>query len=202
MIFRDHDKERRDLTVKDSSGKVADFGCLGSEGQTDGHMLHEMLKSKPGLEVVGIDIKEGADVRHDLNDFPYPFDDSSFDTVVAGYIIDHLLNPYLFLKECHRILKPGGKIIITVSNATGLTYIVNPRFSQEQEKFDNHYYAWTSPMIEKLLQTIGFQPIEIKHMIWMWNRNIPFRFLTHFVKRLRPIFYITAEKSSSIGNGT
>jgi SAM-dependent methyltransferase len=54
------------------------------------------------------------DVQHDLNAFPYPFDDSSFDHVFASHILEHLDRPFLVMKELHRILKPGGTLTVKV----------------------------------------------------------------------------------------
>lgn len=43
---------------------------------------------------------------------PFPFPDESFDVVFSKSFIEHMENPIYFLKECYRILKPLGKVII------------------------------------------------------------------------------------------
>ncbi len=45
---------------------------------------------------------------------PYP--DESFDVVTCVVSIDYLISPIEVLKEVHRILKPGGKVILSQSN--------------------------------------------------------------------------------------
>jgi SAM-dependent methyltransferase len=40
----------------------------------------------------------------------------TFDTVLAGEIIEHLSDPLMFLRECNRILKPGGRLLISTIN--------------------------------------------------------------------------------------
>ena len=55
---------------------------------------------------------EGVDVIHDLNKFPYPFKDNTFDIILASQIIEHLDNPLSFIKELWRIAKPGAEINI------------------------------------------------------------------------------------------
>jgi SAM-dependent methyltransferase len=52
------------------------------------------------------------DVLHDLNQFPYPFSDSSFDLIEADHVLEHLEDPFLVMKELHRILKSNGRLII------------------------------------------------------------------------------------------
>ena len=53
----------------------------------------------------------------DLNiDYTLPYDNESFDIVTCVVSIDYLIQPIEVLKEVHRVLKPGGKIIISQSN--------------------------------------------------------------------------------------
>lgn len=55
---------------------------------------------------------------------PYPYEDESFDIVLCCEILEHLvLNPFNLFKETKRILKPGGKLIITTPNAVRLTNV-------------------------------------------------------------------------------
>jgi len=66
--------------------------------------------------MVGIDInpRSQADVIHDLNLFPYPFDDSTFDEILADNTVEHLENLPQVMEEIYRIAKPGAIIKITV----------------------------------------------------------------------------------------
>ena len=58
-------------------------------------------------------IKErGIDVIHNLEIFPYPFKDNTFEYIRASQIIEHLNDPQKFIKELWRIAKPGAKILI------------------------------------------------------------------------------------------
>jgi len=47
-----------------------------------------------------------------------PFADNTFDYVISSDVIEHTPDPYLAVKEMIRVLKPGGKICITVPNRT------------------------------------------------------------------------------------
>lgn len=63
------------------------------------------------------------DLVHDLNVFPYPFEDGSIDLVEASHLIEHLNRPFDVMKEIHRILKVGGKAIIKVPHfSRGMTH--------------------------------------------------------------------------------
>lgn len=53
----------------------------------------------------------------DLNADPtIPYPDASFDVVTCVVSIDYLIEPIKVLKEVHRVLKPGGKVIVSQSN--------------------------------------------------------------------------------------
>lgn len=53
----------------------------------------------------------------DLNESPVlPFQDASMDVVTCAVPIDYLIHPIQVLQECHRILRPGGKVIVSFSN--------------------------------------------------------------------------------------
>lgn len=48
----------------------------------------------------------------DLDCFPYPFSDDSVDNIRMNHVLEHLKNPYRVLVECHRILRPEGKLVV------------------------------------------------------------------------------------------
>lgn len=64
-----------------------------------------------------------VDCVHDLNVFPYPFKDSSFDFVLASHIIEHLDKPFVVMQELHRIMRPGARLVVKVPHwSRGFTH--------------------------------------------------------------------------------
>jgi SAM-dependent methyltransferase len=56
-------------------------------------------------------------VIHDINqDQRLPFDDASFDSVVCSLSIEYITQPSILFDEVARILRPGGRVIISFSN--------------------------------------------------------------------------------------
>lgn len=60
-----------------------------------------------------------VDVVHDINQFPYPFEDNEFDYILARHALEHVPHHIagygkdgfiLVMEEFHRILKPGGTL--------------------------------------------------------------------------------------------
>ncbi len=52
---------------------------------------------------------------------PLPFGDGVFDVVACLEGIEHLRHPYAFVEECHRLLRPGGRLILSTPNILKLT---------------------------------------------------------------------------------
>ena len=58
------------------------------------------------------------DIVHDLNDFPYPFGDSSVDEIIMQNVLEHVEDPIKSLEEIYRISKPGAVWKITIPHYT------------------------------------------------------------------------------------
>ncbi|NIQ14667.1 MAG: methyltransferase domain-containing protein [Candidatus Dadabacteria bacterium] len=84
--------------------KILDLGCG-----------HNKIQNSTGVD---IDENCGADVIHDLNNFPYPFDSNSFDIIYLRNILEHLDDPKKSIEECVRIAKNGGFILILLVHFT------------------------------------------------------------------------------------
>jgi predicted SAM-dependent methyltransferase len=51
----------------------------------------------------------------DLNR-PLPVESASVDCTYAFSVLEHLLMPCAFLAECHRVLRPGGRLVLLTPN--------------------------------------------------------------------------------------
>lgn len=88
-------------------------------------IISQKLK-EAGFDVVAADINphyfsiqgipcKKADLNLDL-----PFEDGAFDFVLCSNGIEHLENPFHFVRECFRVLKGKGKLLITTPNILNL----------------------------------------------------------------------------------
>lgn len=64
----------------------------------------------PGSVGVDFDPATTADVIHDLDVFPWPFPDRSFDRIVCWHVLEHLKTPWRAMKELERLARPGAKV--------------------------------------------------------------------------------------------
>jgi len=54
------------------------------------------------------------DVVHDMNVFPYPFEDNTFDLIEADHVLEHMEDPFGIMRELHRISKNDASVVIRV----------------------------------------------------------------------------------------
>lgn len=94
-------------------------------------------------DFVNIDIVDfGGNLIHDLNTFPYPFDENTFDYIYASHVLEHLDSFYKTITELSRILKPGGILEVYAP------FFLNTKFFGEPDHkipfsirtFDNYEY--------------------------------------------------------------
>lgn len=98
--------------------ELGDFHTVLDIGSGEG--IHSRLFAEAGKEVTAIDygksplFRENASVRQIIADFnTYDFG-CQFDCVWASHVLEHQLNPNLFLKRIHSLTKEGGYVAITV----------------------------------------------------------------------------------------
>lgn len=68
---------------------------------------------RPGYVNVDNNGRYRLDVRHDLDVYPYPFEDGRFREIVASHVIEHLDSPLAFLAELYRIAANGALVRIS-----------------------------------------------------------------------------------------
>lgn len=87
---------------------IYEFGALQVPGNEE---LANLRPVFPGKEYVGCDMQEGLGVDKVLNLHDIDLPDNSVGTVIAVETLEHVENPFIALKEIHRILKPGGIVL-------------------------------------------------------------------------------------------
>ncbi|HWC85619.1 MAG TPA: methyltransferase domain-containing protein [Solirubrobacteraceae bacterium] len=112
-------------------GAVLDVGCGSAK--------------TPGA--VGLDIspETQADVVHDLERFPYPFADSSFDQVLMQDVLEHVRDPIRVVEELHRVLRPNG-----------ILQLRTPHFSSALAYGDPSHQHYFSSLAIRSLAEPGF----------------------------------------------
>lgn len=82
--------------------------------------------AKQGYVNLDIVHLQGVDIVHNLNNYPYPFNDNEFDEVLCHHVLEHLDDIVKPLEEIWRITRNGARIIIEVPIFPGIGAIVDP----------------------------------------------------------------------------
>ncbi|MEO6716236.1 MAG: class I SAM-dependent methyltransferase [Novosphingobium sp.] len=103
------------------TGKLLDVGC--------GQMPFRHLLP-PGTNYTGIDIPDagrfGMGKHADIVEFDgttIPFPDNHFDTVMCTEVLEHAVQPEALIAEMHRVLRPGGSLVLTVPFAARVHHV-------------------------------------------------------------------------------
>ena len=112
-----------------TNGRILDLGC-GSG------IYYQQLKQKNNL-VDGIDIADhsielckirGYNLCLKADAIDLPFENNTYDFVFSTEVIEHIENFNKMLQEVHRILKPGGRMILTTTNYSTSLFVFFRRF--------------------------------------------------------------------------
>lgn len=141
-------------------GRLLDVGCGG------GRFLNRMRKR--GWQVEGIDFDEQAAQKvtarygitahtGDLVQCALP--EASFDAITMSQTIEHLYDPAATLRECLRLLKPGGVLVMTTPNAHSVCANEFGAYWRGWEA-PRHLQVFTVDSLSRLTRSTGLEVTE------------------------------------------
>jgi 2-polyprenyl-3-methyl-5-hydroxy-6-metoxy-1,4-benzoquinol methylase len=155
-LQREADYLRFMTLANELTGSLLDVGCGG------GRLLNRMKKR--GWQVAGTDFDEQATnkvtarygVQTYVGDLPQcNLSANSFDVVTMSQTIEHLYDPQATLRECLRILKPGGLLVMTTPNECSLSAREYGAFWRGWEA-PRHLHLFSVASLQRLIQQAGF----------------------------------------------
>jgi SAM-dependent methyltransferase len=131
--------ERHSKTLQ---GPLLDIGC-GTKPYRD---------LFPTTIYVGLEIDHESSRKRGIADAFYdgtvfPFADGEFSAVLCNQVLEHVFNPQEFLSEVHRVLKPGGRMLLSVPFV----------WDEHEQPFD--YARYSSFGLAALMRESGFRVV-------------------------------------------
>ncbi|HEX8549874.1 MAG TPA: class I SAM-dependent methyltransferase [Cytophagaceae bacterium] len=131
---------------KDKKLVLADYGC--------GNKPYEVLIGPYVERYIGLDLIENpiADI-HISPEGKIDLDNQSLDVVLSTQVLEHVVNPLLYLSEANRVLKKDGLLILSTHGY----WMFHPD--------PTDFWRWTSTGLRKIVSEAGFEIVYFKGII-------------------------------------
>lgn len=143
-------------------------GRLLEVGSGSGRFLHRMHAA--GWEVQGTDfdpavaerVRRRYGLRVDVGDLValrYPAD--AFDAVALSQVLEHVHDPIALLRECARLLRAGGRLVLSTPNAAGLAH---RRYGRNWRGLEppRHLHLFTPAALERCAGLAGLRSVNVR----------------------------------------
>ncbi len=90
-------------------GNVLDIGC-----GTKPYQNLFPCKSYTGLEIDTPEMRKVSEIEYFYDGHTFPFKNETYDSIICNQTLEHVFNPDEFLEETNRVIKRGGKILLTI----------------------------------------------------------------------------------------
>lgn len=122
-------------------GDVLDYGC----GSMPYRRLFPSARSYRGADFPS---NPQADLHLPPSGRLEAVGDSSVDVVVSLQVLEHVPDPQQYLAECHRVLRPGGQLLLSTHG------------TWEYHPVPADYFRWTHQGLEQLIRFAGFGAVQ------------------------------------------
>lgn len=128
-------------------GRLLDYGCADTPYRDFfGSDIEYIGADLPGNEQAAVQLRPDGTV---------PVKDASFDGVLSTQVLEHVQDPRLYLSECFRALRPGGRMLLSTHGV----------FPYHPDPVD--LWRWTCEGLRREVQDVGFEVIRFEGVIGM-----------------------------------
>ncbi len=148
--------------------QLLDVGC------GNGIVAKEILRQRPKVKIVGLDISSSAiseakklnpeSVFYEIgNDGLFPVKNNSVDFIFCSEVIEHIYDTSTFMTEINRVIKPRGKILLTTPYHNVIKNILIALFGFERHynPASEHIRFYTKNSLLRVFKDYSFEPEKI-----------------------------------------
>jgi SAM-dependent methyltransferase len=113
--------------------------------------IEENIRRFPGIRFLQHDVAER-----------FPFADGEFAVIWCSEVLEHLFDPAYALREMHRILRPGGRLLVTVPYHGGLKNVLIAlcKWDEHFAPHNPHIRFYTKRTLARIVGAAGFKAVR------------------------------------------
>lgn len=135
-------------------------------GVSSGHFIDDLRKARPDLEIIGADYTLGTlqKAAERLGDVPLlqmdltraSLPDACVDAIVILNVLEHIEDDSAAIRNCFRMLKPGGRLVVEVP--------AGPWLYDDYDRALMHFRRYTAGDLKRKLKAAGFTIRKFTHL--------------------------------------
>lgn len=122
-----------------------------------------------GPEWINVDIRDGdavhPDIVHDLDERPWPFETNQFERVELDNVLEHLDDQLATLRELHRVVEPGGEVVVAGPHWNSPGAWVDPTHTRP--------FSWRTFRHDLVREMFAVESVDVETV--RWGRALPDR---------------------------
>jgi 2-polyprenyl-3-methyl-5-hydroxy-6-metoxy-1,4-benzoquinol methylase len=158
------------LALADGPGRVLDIGC------SSGYLAGPLVAA--GCTVVGVELDPiaGEEARAiceevvvgDVEELDLPFDETSFDVVLCGDVVEHLRDPRAMLERVRPLLRKDGRLVLTTPNVANWSIRLSLlggrwRYTERGILDRTHTHLFTRKTLVETVSDAGYRVVTLDH---------------------------------------
>ncbi len=167
-----YEERRLKLLAAHARGTVLDVGYAALPNR---HLIH--------LPCTGFDLmappQQGPHyaeyVQGNIDEIHDLLPGRQFSTIVAGEFIEHVENPYRFLRDMRPLLDEGGRLVLSTPNPMGLPVVLLELLRNERFFYsEDHTYYFLPRWVHRMLDRTGYRLLATQAVgLWLPFGHVP-----------------------------
>lgn len=152
-------------------GRLLEVGC------GNGSFLQLIAEARPDLELHGVDIVDTGITgiagftfhQGQLEQIDLPA--GHFDALYFSNLIEHVPDPFVFLKKCRTLLRPGGVVYGNTPDHLSIDrYLFGKRWAGYH--YPRHTFLFDHRNMREILEACGFSRVELRGSYAFWSLSL------------------------------